>query len=89
MIDRMPKVGETLQIAGRPEPVKVLEIVDENIVVYDHWLEKYEAWNRVIARFNTNSAGTIEWNPHLTIVTEPTDAGVSLPSPKSLQPEHP
>jgi len=68
-IDRMPKAGERLQLAGRAEPVTVLE-VDGNIVVYDVWLPKYKEWNRCIARFDTNSTGKITYNVNLSFVKE-------------------
>jgi hypothetical protein len=71
-IGRMPKVGERLQLAGRTDPVTVLE-VNGNIVVYDEWLPKYNEFNRCIARFDTNSTHRITYNVNLSFVKEPND----------------
>jgi hypothetical protein len=68
-IDRMPELGERLQLPGREEPVTVLE-VDGNIVVYDVWLPMHNEWNRCIARFDTNSTGRITYNVNLSFVKE-------------------
>jgi hypothetical protein len=65
----MPKVGEQLSLSPSGKEVTVLE-ADGNIVIYDEWLPDHNEWNRLIARFDTNSAGKIEWNKNATIIDE-------------------
>lgn len=69
MLTRMPKIGERLKLSPSGKEVTVLE-VDGNIAIYDEWLPKHNEWNRLIARFDTNSDGNITWNENATIIEE-------------------